>query len=73
MAEKGIDEDAAFREIVVRLTEKYSDVPQERVADIVADVRAEMTSAKVRDFVPVLAEREAKKRIKQERRPLPAE
>lgn len=69
MAEKGIDEDTAFREILTRLTEKYPDVPPERVAAIVDEVRAEMTTAKVRDFVPVLAEREAKKRVKLEREP----
>ena len=68
MAEKGIDEDTAFAEIVTRLTEKYPQVPGERVAQIVADVRAEMTTARVRDFVPVLAEKEAKKRVKRERK-----
>lgn len=67
MAEKGIDEDGAFADIVERLTDKYDDVPAERVAQIVADVRVEMSSAKVRDFVPVLAEREAKERVKHER------
>jgi hypothetical protein len=53
VAEKGIDEDTAFREILVRLTEKYPDVVPERVAAIVDGVRAEMSTAKVRDFVPV--------------------
>ena len=67
MAEKGIDEDSAFRDIVERLTTKYPEVPADRVAVIVQEVRAEMATAKVRDFVPVLAEREAKKRVKQER------
>jgi hypothetical protein len=67
VADKGIDEDSAFREIVERMTEKYPDVPAERVSEIVGNVRAEMTTAKVRDFVPVLAEREAKSRIKEER------
>jgi DNA polymerase IIIc chi subunit len=69
VAEKGIDEDTAFREILVRLTEKYPDVVPERVAAIVDGVRAEMSTAKVRDFVPVLAARAAKKRIKLERTP----
>jgi hypothetical protein len=68
VADKGIDEDSAFREIVERMTEKYPDVPAERVSEIVGNVRAEMTTAKVRDFVPVLAEREAKSRIKEERK-----
>jgi hypothetical protein len=49
VAEKGIDEDTAFREILVRLTEKYPDVVPERVAAIVDGVRAEMSTAKVRD------------------------
>ena len=67
MAEKGIDEDAAFKDIVAPLTAKYGDVPAERIGQIVGEVRAEMSAAKVRDFVPVLAEREAKKRVKRER------
>ncbi|GAA2989798.1 hypothetical protein JOD63_001786 [Microbacterium terrae] len=67
MADKSIDEDGSFREIVERLTAKYSEVPADRVAQIVGEVRGEMSTAKVRDFVPVLAEREAKKRIKAER------
>jgi hypothetical protein len=67
VAEKGIDEDASFREITQRLTGKYSEVAPERVSAIIDEVRAELTGAKVRDFVPVLAEREAKKRIKLER------
>lgn len=72
MADRGIDEDVAFREILDRLTEKYPEVAPERVAAIVDEVRAEMATAKVRDFVPVLAEREAKKRVKLERTPAEA-
>ncbi len=66
--EKGLDEDIAFREITERMSEKYPEFPPERTSQIVDTVRAEMADAKVRDFVPVLAEREVKKRIKQERR-----
>ncbi|MFK4836036.1 three-helix bundle dimerization domain-containing protein [Microbacterium sp. ZW T2_14] len=68
MAEKGIDEDSAFRELVERMTKKYPDFPSERTIEIVDAVRATLDDAKVRDFVPVLAEREVKKRIKQEQR-----
>jgi hypothetical protein len=68
MAEKGIDEDGAFRHIVARLTMKYPDVPDNRAAVIVGDVRSELATAKVRDFVPLLAEQEAKKRSKKERK-----
>ena len=63
MADKGIDEEGAFRDIVDRLTAKYPEVPPNRVAVIVGEVRNEMSTAKVRDFVPLLAEQEAKKRI----------
>ncbi|GAA3909788.1 three-helix bundle dimerization domain-containing protein [Microbacterium invictum] len=66
MASHGIDENAAFAEILERLTKKYAEVPPERIEAIVNEVRAEMSSAKVRDFVPVLAEREVKKRVKLE-------
>ncbi|GAA5090128.1 hypothetical protein GCM10025760_15240 [Microbacterium yannicii] len=68
MAEKRTDENSAFREILERMTQKYADFPAERTTEIVDAVRAELTDAKVRDFVPVLAEREVKKRIKQEQR-----
>lgn len=68
MADKGIDEDIAFREIADRMAQKYPGFPPERIAVIVDEVRAEMGAAKVRDFVPVLAEREVKSRIKQERK-----
>ncbi|MGA1828088.1 three-helix bundle dimerization domain-containing protein [Microbacterium sp.] len=68
MADKGVDEEGAFRDIVARLTAKYPEVPANRVAVIVGDVRSELSTAKVRDFVPLLAEQEAKKRIKKERK-----
>ncbi|MBW9121234.1 hypothetical protein JNB63_14135 [Microbacterium trichothecenolyticum] len=66
MADKGIDEDTAFREITERITEKHPEAPAERIAAVVDEVRAEMSAAKVRDFVPVLAEREVKSRLKHE-------
>ncbi len=66
MLQKSINEDSAFAEIATRLTEKYPTFAAARVAQIVADVRAEMASAKIRAFVPVLAEKEAKKRLKAE-------
>ncbi len=67
MASKGVDEDIAFREIFERMTTKYPEVAPAEIRKIVDAVRAELASAKVRDFVPVLAEREIKKRIKQTR------
>lgn len=61
-----INEEVAMREIVDRLSEKYPQLPRARVSEVVADVLGSMQDAKVRDFVPVLVEREAKQRLKPE-------
>lgn len=68
MTDQHPDEDAAFREITERMTAKYPDFPSVRIVEIVEEVRAEMGTARVRDFVPVLAERHVKDRIKLERK-----
>ncbi|MET0297149.1 MAG: DUF3562 domain-containing protein [Microbacterium sp.] len=61
-----VDEQRSMEEIIDRLAVKYDVLPRERVVEVVADVLASLQSAKVRDFVPVLVEREAKTILKPE-------
>jgi anti-sigma-K factor RskA len=63
-AEKSIDEDKAIAEIVERLQERFPALSPETVTTVVNETRASFEGSKVRDFVPVLIEKEAKKRLK---------
>lgn len=58
-----LDEDRAVAEIAERLRDRFPDVPDERITAAVDDARASFDSAKVRDFVPLLIEKEAKARL----------
>ncbi|SFR92304.1 Protein of unknown function [Microbacterium sp. cf046] len=57
-AEKTIDE------IVERLATRFPDYPTSTVRDVVTQTYAEFEDARVRDFVEVLVEKQAKKRLK---------
>ena len=61
------DENKALEEIVERLQQRFPDAPRETVADAVEQARTAHDDAKVRDFVPVLIEKEAKARLKGKR------
>jgi len=61
-----VDEGRSMDEIIERLTAKYSALSRERVVEVVDQVLASLQGAKVRDFVPVLVEREAKAILKPE-------
>jgi hypothetical protein len=63
MTRENMNEDEALASVVGRLTEKFPDVPQPEVASVVEDARHHFDDAKVRDFVPVLVEREARDRL----------
>jgi hypothetical protein len=47
-----------------RLAGKYPDVDRERISEIVAEEHHGFDDRPVRDFVPVLVEKSAKKRVK---------
>lgn len=66
-AGKVVDESKAISEIVQRLQEQFPAVSPESVTDAVERARATFSGAKVRDFVPVLIEKEAKARLKGKR------
>ena len=65
--DKAIDEDKAIAEIAGRLQERFPDATPQAIADAVEYGRTSFRDAKVRDFVPVLIEKEAKARLKGKR------
>ncbi len=65
--DKVVDESKAISEIVERLRERFPEASPESVAAAVEYARTTFSEAKVRDFVPVLIEKEAKARLKGKR------
>lgn len=63
MTREHIDEDEAAREIVERLSARFPHTPVSTIVDTVSESRHHFERAKVRDFVPVLVEREARARL----------
>lgn len=62
--DKSIDEEKALAEIVARLTERFPDATPAEITAAVDEARSPFDGSKVRDFVPVLIEKAAKKRLK---------
>ena len=59
-----LDEDAAIRLLTRRLIRDYSGrFRADEVEKVVAEVRGEFASAKVRMFVPILVERKSRERL----------
>ncbi|MFE5701498.1 three-helix bundle dimerization domain-containing protein [Rhodococcus koreensis] len=59
-----VDEERRQVELVVdRLAVEHADVPRHAVERIVHDVHAAFDAGVVRDFVPLLVERSAKRKI----------
>jgi hypothetical protein len=54
----------AISEIVERLSARFPDQPESTVREIVTQSYDELADAKVKDFVEVLVEKQAKKRLK---------
>jgi trans-aconitate methyltransferase len=65
--DKVIDEGKAIGEIVERLQERFPDATPQAIDDAVECARTSFSDATVRDFVPVLIEKEAKARLKGKR------
>ncbi|WP_116083875.1 three-helix bundle dimerization domain-containing protein [Agromyces sp. PvR057] len=64
MEKKQVSEEHAVAEVVDRLAEKYPSVERAEIERIVADEYGQLDGRPVRDFVPVLIEKSAKKRVK---------
>lgn len=59
-----MSEEHAVTEVIDRLAEKYPSVERAEIASIVAEEYGQLDGRPVRDFVPVLIEKSAKKRVK---------
>ncbi|MFF2487399.1 three-helix bundle dimerization domain-containing protein [Microbacterium sp. NPDC058062] len=57
------DEDQALSDVVDRLEERFPSRDRSEIERAVAEARSHFERAKVRDFVPVLVEREARARL----------
>jgi hypothetical protein len=57
--------EATIAEIVERLSERFPEMAASTVREVVAETYDEFEDARVRDFVEVLVEKQAKKRLKQ--------
>ena len=64
MEEREAAEQRSVEEVVDRLTKKYPDVDRGEIEQIVAEEHQAYAGRPVRDFVPVLVEKSAKKRVK---------
>ena len=60
------EEGRAVDEVVDRLAKRFPDVPRDRVAAIVGEEHLVLEGNRIRDFVPVLVEHEARDRLRAE-------
>lgn len=64
MTHEPLSAEQTIADISDRLTPRYPDLPADTIRTVVSAVYAEFSDAKVRDFVEVLVEKQAKKRLK---------
>ena len=60
------DEAHAIEEVIDRLAERFPTLERTHVAEIVHEEWRNLDAGRVRDFVPVLVEHEARERLRQE-------
>lgn len=60
------NEEAAIAEVVERLSERFPDAPVSQIDAAVQGAYSHFEGAKVRDFIPVLTEREARANLEQQ-------
>ena len=56
-------EQTVIEQVVVRLTHRYPAIPQATVASVVLETHARFDGRPVRDFIPLLVERNAKSQL----------
>jgi hypothetical protein len=61
-----LDETQAIDQVVDRLAERFPSLERDHIADVVDEEHRQLDEGRVRDFVPVLVEKAAKKRLKKE-------
>jgi translation initiation factor 2 alpha subunit (eIF-2alpha) len=59
-----IDDEETIRQVVERLDEKFPDVPRAEIEEVARAEFAALSDRPVRDFLTILTERAAKKRLK---------
>lgn len=57
------DEHRAVEDITARLVAEFSQTPREHVSAIVGEAHKELDGTPIRDFVPILVERQARERL----------
>jgi hypothetical protein len=63
MTRESADEDRAMDEVYERLTDRFPNKAPEQIREAIAEARDHFDRAPVRDFVPIMVEREARARI----------
>lgn len=63
MTRENLDEEHAIADVISRLGERFPTATHEQISTAVVEARASFETAKVRDFVPVLIERDARARL----------
>ena len=61
-----LDEAQAIDHVINRLGERFPGVERDHIVAVVEDEHRQLDGGRVRDFVPVLVEKAAKKRLKKE-------
>ena len=61
-----LDETQAIDQVIDRLSQRFPSLEREHIADVVQDEHGQLEEGRVRDFVPVLVEKAAKRRLKKE-------
>jgi hypothetical protein len=56
-------EQTVIEQVVVRLTHRYPAIPQATVASVVLETHARFDGRPVRDFIPLLVQRNAKSQL----------
>jgi hypothetical protein len=63
------EEERAVEDVIERLAGRFPDVPRDHIATVVHETHLELEGNPIRDFVPVLVEHAAKKRLRREATP----
>jgi len=61
-----LDETQAIDQVIDRLSQRFPTLDRDHIANIVEEEHGQLDEGRVRDFVPVLVEKAAKKRLKKE-------
>ena len=61
-----LEETQAMEHVIDRLSERFPSLERDHIVGVVEDERRQLQAGRVRDFVPVLVEKAAKKRLKRE-------